>query len=204
MKYYSAAILLLFLGGCGFVAIEQPKYSIIEDDGQVQVRQYEQTLIAKTIVDKPDLESASNEGFRRIAAFIFGANTTQQKIAMTAPVTSSVERSEKIAMTAPVSTQGSSGNYVIAFTMPSAYTHETLPIPNDSSVIIEEVVGKKMAVLKYSGTWSQQRMDDKISELISWIDQKKYSPVGQPIFARYDPPFMPWFLRRNEVQIEIE
>jgi hypothetical protein len=186
------------------MSVERPKYTSLQIDGSIELRRYESTIIAKTTVESSDMDSASNQGFRRIASFIFGGNTTQKKIAMTAPVSSSEAKSEKIAMTAPVSMQGASGNYVIAFTMPASYSIETLPLPNDPRVIVEQVPAKKMAVIGYSGTWSQDRMESKKRELEAWLFQHNITCVGEPIFARYDPPWWPWFLRTNEVQFEVE
>jgi hypothetical protein len=186
------------------MSIEQPKYTQLQGEGAIEIRRYEPTIIAKTTVESSEMDSASNEGFRRIAKYIFGGNTSQGKIAMTAPVISSEAKSEKIAMTAPVSLQGTSGKYVIAFTMPSNYTMETLPKPNDPSVILEQVQGKKMAVIGYSGTWSKDRMESKQQELAAWLLQHNIKAVGEPIFARYNPPWWPWFMRTNEVQVEVE
>ncbi|MEI8135562.1 MAG: heme-binding protein [bacterium] len=186
------------------MSIEQPKFHVLEGEDNLQIRQYQPSIIAKTVVESSDMDKASNEGFRRIAKFIFGDNTAKGKIAMTAPVTSSEERSEKIAMTAPVSMQVTGGKYVIAFTMPSSYTLVTLPSPNDDRVKIEQLPGKKMAVIKYSGTWSPKRMQEKKDELLNWLREKKLKPIGEVIFARYDPPWTPWFMRTNEVQVEVE
>ena len=194
---------ILLIGGCGIVAVEQPEFAVLDVEGAIQIRQYQPSIIAKTVVASGDMDSASNEGFRRIASFIFGNNTAKRKIAMTAPVTSSEERSEKIAMTTPVSTQGVSGNFVIAFTMPSSYTLETLPQPNDERVKIEQLPAKKMAVIRFSGTWTQKHFDEKTAELQNWLSENELQPKGEIIFARYDPPWIPWFMRTNEVQIEI-
>jgi hypothetical protein len=186
------------------MAVEQPKYTLLERDGSITIRRYESTIIAKTTVETSDMDSASNEGFRRIASFIFGGNTTQGKITMTAPVISSKATSEKIAMTAPVSMQGKSGSFVVAFTMPASYTLETLPKPNDPRVIVEQMPGKRMAVISYSGAWSHEQIESKKQALEGWLVQHNIKSVGEAIFARYNPPWWPWFLRTNEVQIEVE
>ncbi len=186
------------------MAVEQPKYKVLSDDGDFHIRQNEPTIIAKTVIQTREMDRASSEGFRRIASYIFGANTSQSKIEMTAPVTATARHSEKIAMTAPVSMQGEPGSYTIAFTMPSKYTLETLPKPNDPLITIEQVPGRKMAVLKYSGTWSQERMARKTRELLDRLAKEKLRPIGEISFARYDPPWTPWFMRTNEVQIVVE
>lgn len=88
--------------------------------------------------------------------------------------------------------------------MPSKYTLETLPEPLDSRVVLRESSGALMAALTYSGTWSRERYEEKKVSLEVLIQRKGLQVVGEPIFARYDPPFKPWFLRRNEVLIPVE
>ena len=120
---------------------------------------------------------------------------------MTAPVSQST--SEKIAMTAPVSMHREGESYRITFMMPSKYTLETLPEPINPDVRLREVPAALVAAFRYSGTWSQNRYEAHRAELESWIDARGWTTVGEPIFARYDPPFIPWFLRRNEILIPL-
>lgn len=122
---------------------------------------------------------------------------------MTAPV-SQTETSEKIAMTAPVNMQQTQGKYAVSFLMPSQYTLETIPEPLDESVIIKEISAQRIAAIRYSGTWSQERYEAKKSSLEKFIETQELVPTGEPVFARYDPPFQIWFLRRNEVLIPVE
>jgi hypothetical protein len=122
---------------------------------------------------------------------------------MTAPV--SQERdSEKITMAAPVNQEKVGDKWRITFLMPSKYTMETLPLPLDSRVELKEVPGPLMASLRYSGTWSGERYEKKLAQLLELIKARGFGPVGEPVFARYNPPFMPWFLRRNEVLIPVK
>ena len=184
------------------MATEQMKYTVIEKEGDFELRQYEPHIVAETFVEG-NFENVGDEGFRRLAGYIFGKNRTKDKISMTAPVTQEA-RSEKIAMTAPVNQQSRNGRWRITFLMPSKYTLETLPEPLDSRVILREVPGTLMAALTYSGTWSRERYEEKKVSLKALIQRKGLQVVGEPIFARYDPPFKPWFLRRNEVLIPVE
>lgn len=190
------------------MALEQPKYAIIEKNGDFELRQYEPHIVAETLVEG-DFNDVGNEGFRRLAGYIFGNNRKKETISMTAPVsqeTAPVSRkiSEKIAMTAPVSQESKDGMWRITFLMPSEYTLETLPEPLNPSVVLQEVPGALMAALTYSGTWSQERYEKKKARLNSLLQQRGLHPVGEPVFARYNPPFTPWFLRRNEVLIPVE
>ena len=183
------------------MALEQPRYDVLESDGRFELRRYEPYIVAETVVDA-EFERAGNEGFRRLADYIFGNNRSQQKLAMTAPVSQTT--SEKIAMTAPVSMHRQGELYRITFMMPSKYTLETLPEPVDAEVHLREMPGGLVAAIRYSGTWSQQRYEAHRTELGPWIDAHGWTVSGEPIFARYDPPFKPWFLRRNEILIPLD
>jgi hypothetical protein len=121
---------------------------------------------------------------------------------MTAPV-SHEATSEKISMTAPVNQMRVAERYRITFLMPANYTLETLPEPLDTRVELKEVSGQLIAALRYSGTWSRDRFEQKRTRLQALMRQKGLEQAGEPIFARYNPPFMPWFLRRNEVLIPV-
>lgn len=122
---------------------------------------------------------------------------------MTAPV-SQKPASEKIAMTAPVSQTGENGRWRITFTMPSTYTLETLPTPDDDRVVLREEKEKTVAVIRYSGTWRKKRYEDHAQKLMDWISIMGWTVDGAPVWARYNPPFTPWFVRRNEILIPVE
>jgi hypothetical protein len=143
-----------------------------------------------------------NEGFRRLVEYIGGANRTQARISMTAPVVQE-PASEEIAMTAPVAQEKVGDRYRITFLMPSKYTLETLPQPTDTRIQLRAEPMRRVAAIRYSGFWSRSRYDDHERRLREWIGQRGLEPVSEPVWARYDPPFMPWFLRRNEVLIEV-
>ena len=190
----------LIAGGATAMALEQPHYEILESDGDLELRRYAPYIVAETFVTT-DFERAGNEGFRRLADYIFGNNRSQQELPMTAPVAQS--SSEKIAMTAPVNMHRQGESYRITFMMPSRYTLETLPEPVNPEVTLREVPAEDVAAMRYSGRWSQQRYEDHRAKLESWIAERGWQSAGQPILARYDPPFKPWFLRRNEVLIPL-
>jgi hypothetical protein len=122
---------------------------------------------------------------------------------MTAPVTQE-GRSEKITMTAPVNQEKAGGEWRITFLMPSAYTRENLPEPLDPKVQIKEDPGRYLAAVTYSGTWSQPRYEEHKALLIEWMGAQGLKPIGEPVWARYNPPFTPWFWRRNEILIPVE
>ena len=149
-----------------------------------------------------DFENVGNTGFRRLYDYISGKNRQKQPIAMTAPVNQE-GRSQKIAMTAPVNQVEEDNRWRITFMMPSEYSLEDLPVPLDARVRLKEDPTRLVAAVMYSGTWSKSRYEDKKSLLEDYIEKRGLKIVGKPIWARYDPPFMPWFLRRNEVLIPV-
>jgi hypothetical protein len=122
---------------------------------------------------------------------------------MTAPVSQDAG-SEKVAMTAPVSQERTDGRWRVAFVMPSEYTMDTLPQPVDPKVSLRQVPARRMAAITYSGTWSRERYEKHKALLEAFIRQRKWTPLGEPILARYNSPFTLWFLRRNEVLIPVQ
>ena len=184
------------------MAIEEADYAVVEKEGDFELRQYELFIVAETIVDG-DFSDVGNVGFRRLYDYISGNNQKKESISMTAPVTQEA-RSEKISMTAPVTQEREEGKWRITFMMPSQYTMKTLPEPLDPNVKLKQESERSVAAIRYSGTWSQKRYREKEARLFEWIEKRGFKAVGEPIFARYNPPFMPWFLRRNEVLIPVE
>jgi hypothetical protein len=183
------------------MAIEKLAYRTIERDGPFELRLIEPHVVAETFVEG-DFERVGNEGFRRLVSYIGGANRSQARISMTAPVVQE-PASEKISMTAPVAQEKVGDRYRITFLMPSNYTLETLPQPTDTRIRLRAQPMRSVAAIRYSGFWSRSRYDDHERKLREWIDERGLEPISEPVWARYDPPFMPWFLRRNEILIEL-
>lgn len=188
------------MGGCG--SVEKADYTVLAEDDRFEIRRYEPYIVAETTVDA-GFDEAGDIAFDRLYGYISGDNRTTDEIAMTAPVNQQA-RSEEIAMTTPVNQQASGDRYVVSFIMPSKYTMETLPQPNNPAVTLRRVPARTVAALRYSGSWSQQRYEDHLAKLRSLLAEKDFDPIGDPVFARYDPPFKPSFLRRNEVLIPVE
>ena len=184
------------------MAIEKAKYTVVEKEDDFEIRQYEPQIVAETFVEG-DLEEVGDEGFRRLYGYISGDNQKKQSISMTAPVGQEA-KSEKIAMTAPVGQEQKDNRWRITFLMPAEYTLETLPVPTDSRVKLVQDPGRLMAAIRYSGTWSEAGYEENKALLEEFIEKRGLIKAGEPVWARYDPPFMPWFLRRNEVMIPIE
>ena len=183
------------------MAIEKLAYQTIEQDGRLELRRIEPHVVAETFVEG-DFDSVGSAGFRRLVAYIGGANRTQAKISMTAPVVQEPD-SQKISMTAPVGQEKVGDRYRITFVMPSEYTLESLPEPTDTRIQLRAEGARTVAAIRYRGFWSRSRYDDHEQKLREWMRGRGLEPVGEPVWARYDPPFMPWFLRRNEILIEV-
>jgi hypothetical protein len=184
------------------IAVEKAKYAVLEKEDDFEIRQYDPQIVAETFV-AGNLEEVGNEGFRRLYAYISGDNKKKQSISMTAPVGQETG-SEKIAMTAPVSQEKKDDRWRITFLMPAEYTREMLPEPDDERVKLAEEPDRLMAAVKYSGTWSEEGYRKNKALLEEYIRTRGLTKAGAAVWARYDPPFMPWFLRRNEVLIPVE
>ena len=183
------------------MAIEEAEYDLVSEHGDIEVRLYSPHIVAETVVYE-DIEEAGNAAFQRLFGYITGSNTSQTDIAMTAPV-SQQQSNEEIAMTAPVGQQQLGDGWAISFMMPNTYTIETLPVPEDDRVVLRQVPSQTIAAIRYSGFWSESNYLEHKAELENWIKQSGYRINGQAIWARYNAPFTPWFLRRNEVLIPI-
>ncbi|WP_255533571.1 heme-binding protein [Polynucleobacter sp. es-MAR-4] len=188
------------------MATEEPKYVVLEKSEPFELRSYAPQIVAEVKVEG-DLDAASNQGFRLIAAYIFGKNQVSEKIAMTAPVgieSGDQNKSAKIAMTAPVGIESSGKQWTVSFVMPAEYTLASLPKPLDPQVKIREVPADQRAVINFSGFYNAEKVQEKTQALRDWMQQKNLKPAGEPQFARYNPPWTLPFMRRNEVMIRVQ
>jgi effector-binding domain-containing protein len=203
MKFKAfVAALLLLIGTQEAMAVEEASYVVLKSDGKFEVREYAPHVLAETLV-AGDLENAGGKAFQKLFGYISGENVSRKKVAMTAPV-SQVPASEKIQMTAPVGKQGVQEQWAVSFMMPKSYTLSSLPQPKDPTVVLRQVPAQKMAAVRYSGTWSEKNYSQHKSELESWVRKNGLTISGSEIWARYNAPFTPWFLRRNEVLILVK
>jgi hypothetical protein len=184
------------------MAIEEATYSVVERDGEFEIRDYAPLVLAETVV-AGSFDRAGNEAFSRLFRYISGDNRSRHKVAMTAPV-SQGSAGEKIAMTAPVEQQPAEDRWVVSFTMPASSTLETLPEPGDPQVTLRQVPARRMAALRYSGLWTESTYLRHKMELESWVRDRGLRIAGDALWARYNPPFAPWFLRRNEILVPVD
>jgi hypothetical protein len=198
---FAGALLALSVWSSRAGAVEQLPYRLVRTFDGIEVRDYRPYLVAVVTVPGP-AEAAGNQGFRILARYIFGDNQGERKIAMTAPVIQE-PRSTKIAMTAPVIESPSAGNFVLQFVMPGSYTRETLPQPRDPRIRIEEMPAARYAVIRYSGSWSSRNYRAHLEQLEHTLGAAGLKTTGDPLYARYNAPFVPWFLRRNEIWLRL-
>ena len=189
------------LFGTDAMAVEEPAFRSVLHEGAFEVRDYPALMVAEVTVSGDQKEAAS-KGFRLLAGYIFGGNKRRQSIAMTAPV-AQAPTSEKIAMTAPVTQIQSAGEWVVRFTMPSAYSMDTLPEPNDPKVHLRALPPARFAVLQFSGLARKDDVAAKTAELEKLARTHHLRAIGPASLAQYDPPWTLWFMRRNEVMIPI-
>ena len=189
------------LSGTFSRAVEQPKYQVIERYKNIEVRDYPQMIVAEVNVTG-DRNAAIQKGFRLIANYIFGNNSTSQNTEATSIVTH--KEGEKIAMTAPVTQQSEGDGWRVQFIMPANYTLETLPNPNAPEVALKRVHAGRRAVIGFSGLAGDESLIRHTAELNSFISATGLKVTSKPTYAFYNPPWTLPFLRHNEIMIDVE
>ena len=190
--------------------VEKPDYTVVKQEENFEVRKYPPVLAAEVTVQGAR-EDAIGDGFKLLADFIFGNNTKKTEIAMTAPVEQQNQQeattSENIAMTAPVEQEaadGSKGSWTVRFIMPSKYTKQTLPKPNNDKVKIKQIPAKKVAAIRFSGRNTDANLKKHEKQLAKYLEQQNLTPKSHPTYAFYNPPWILPPMRRNEVMVEVE
>ena len=188
---------------------EEPPYEVVQSHVDWEIRKYAPAIEARVSVDGP-YDQAVNNGFRLLAGYIFGKNEPNESIAMTVPVAARPTEGQQIAMTTPVSTTpntpdtvGAVQTWTIAFTMPDQWSLDTLPAPLDDRVQLVETSEQLWAVLRFSGKANARTAEKNRQVLLSALAVEGLQPSGEPVIAQYNPPWIPGFLRRNEVKIPL-
>lgn len=167
-------------------AIEEPDYAVVRKLDQVEVRQYAPHVVAEVVLNV-SADAAGNRAFPILAGYVFGRNKGEKKFAMTAPVTQAAV----------------AGGVRVQFVLPRGVTRESAPEPLDPRVQLRLVPAGQWAVIQYSGTWSQSNYDEHLSLLEATLAKAGVATHGAPVLARYNAPFTPWFLRRNEIWLAL-
>lgn len=173
------------------MAIEEPEFEVLQSNDDYEVRQYVPHIVAEVDVGGDDGDPG-RAAFRILAGYIFGDNEAETKMSMTAPVTSQAAG------------EGEQELYTYAFFMESEYTMETLPKPMDARIRLVEKPARVIAARRYSGRWSTSNYQKNESVLMAALANDGIVLAGEPYLARYNSPFTPWFMRRNELLVEIE
>jgi hypothetical protein len=202
----------LFLAGGTAMAIEEPAFEVVRETGGIEIRRYASFIVAETLVEEADSrDAASSEGFRRLFGYISGDNRAREKIEMTAPVIQAGAKQnggkgkgEKITMTVPVQQVATDTGWLVAFVLPLNFTMATAPLPADPRVSLREVAPRTVAVLRFSGRWTDANIEKHRQELLDKLEQSGARLLGDVEFAAYNAPFALPFLRRNEVMVEID
>jgi hypothetical protein len=187
----TAAIAALVLLTPEVAANEEPSYEIEARDGAFEIRHYAPYVVAETLVEG-DFKQASGQAFMRLFRYISGKNRRQLR-----------PDDPKISMTAPVTMRQVGDATRMTFMVPGKYTLETAPQPADPAVQLRGEPGGLVAVLTYSGRSTQERFLEREVELRDWLASRGLEANAEALFAGYDAPFKPWFLRRNEVLIPL-
>ncbi len=215
MKRY-ALLVLIALSPVMSQAIEEPDFTVTKKLGAVEIRQYAPYVVAEVIVNA-SADDAGNQAFPILAGYIFGKNKGEKKMAMSAPViqssapviqsTAPVIQSSappaKLEMTAPVTQAAVPGGFLVQFVLPKSVSLATAPEPLDSRVKLREMPAANWAVITYSGTWSQSNFEENLTVLRAALKTAGVATQGEPVLSRYNGPFTPWFMRRNEVWLAL-
>lgn len=182
-------------------AIEEPDFVVELQLGAVEIRRYAPYVVAQVLV-QGNAEDAGNDAFRILAGYIFGKNKGERRLAMTAPVTQA-SAPVTLPMTAPVTRSAAGSGWLVQFVLPRGVTLASAPEPLDARVQLREVAATRLAAIRYSGFWSDANYDEHLARLRHTLTEAGIAWTGEPVFSRYDPPFMPWFLRRNEIWLAL-
>lgn len=185
------------------MATEEIAHTVLKQDGDIEIRQYEDTVVAEVTVQATRRE-APGRAFRALFNYISGENEGAREIPMTTPVSQAAEGTE-IPMTAPVSQRQSGENrWTIAFYMPNDMAYEETPAPENEAITVRAVPGRTMAAIRFSGIASDANVAEHEEQLRDYLQTHDIPFTDEPLYAFYNSPMMPWFLRRNEVLFPVE
>jgi hypothetical protein len=201
-------IAVTLISGCsvfGVNTVEEARYDRLAVEDNFELRLYAPMVTAETYVEG-DFRDAGQTAFRKLFGYISGENSSTNKIAMTAPVFADANDTDKgktIDMTVPVLEQREADGWRYMFVLPAEYSLESAPLPLNDDVSLAAVPERKVAVIRFSGSWNQDTIDLKTAQLNAWIRAQHLTPSSEPRWAGYNPPWTLPFLRRNEVLIEV-
>ena len=178
-------------------AIEEPDYTVVRRLADIELRQYAAYPVAEVVVPGP-ADAAGGQAFPILAGYISGKNHGERKLAMTAPVIQAAVAAD-VVRTAPAA----SGGFVVQFVLPKGTMTASAPEPVDPRIRIREVPPEAFAVIRYSGFWSEANYREHLAKLEEALRAADLAWTGEPVYSRYDAPFVPWFMRRNEIWLRV-
>jgi hypothetical protein len=188
------------LSGTIMSQIDEPKYTLVRTDGNIEIRDYEPMIVAEVEVGGDRL-TAINKGFLMLADYIFGNNIPAQKLSMTAP--GSQQAGQKVSMQVPITEQDTGFLWKVRFVMPPNQTRETLPEPSNNDVRLISIPSKRFVVLRFSGFNRDSNIRIHQKMLFDYTEKENLASTSEPIVAHYNPPWTLPFLKRHEIMLEL-
>jgi hypothetical protein len=182
-------------------ATDEPDYRVVRKMGEIEVRNYSPYAVAEVLVSGAAAD-VGNQAFPILAGYIFGKNKGERKFEMTSPVIQTAE-STKLAMTAPVTQTATSGGFLVQFVLPKGVTAANAPEPLDVRVKLRDVQQSSVAVIRYSGFWTDANYNEHLAKLQAALRAADVAWIGEPVYSRYNAPYIPWFMRRNEIWLRL-
>lgn len=182
-------------------ATAEPEYQVVRELEGIELRQYAAYTVAEVVVAGP-AGDAGNRAFPILAGYVFGKNKGERKFAMTAPVTQAAVP-VKLEMTAPVTQSAAPGGFLVQFVLPQGVTVASAPEPLDARIQLREVPPSQVAVIRYSGFWSDSNYNEHLAKLQKALRDAGLAWTGEAVNSRYDAPYTPWFMRRNEIWLHL-
>ena len=199
------------LSGCSLFGVrsyEEAAYTVISSQEPFEMRAYGETMVAETVVRDSTYAEAGRVSHERLFGYISGENVSELEISMTAPVIAKAETlpesGEEMEMTSTVVEKEGGNTWRYQFVLPKQYTEENAPLPLNPEVKLLSIPPKKVAAIRYSGSWNESLLNEKTDLLIGWIEDNNLTAISPPRSARYDPPWTLWFLRKNEVLVDVQ
>ena len=182
-------------------ATPEPEYQIVRQIGEIEIRQYAIYAVAEVIVPGPSSDAGS-QAFPILAGYIFGKNKGDKKLAMTAPVTQAAAPT-KLEMTAPVTQSAAAQGFLVQFVLPKGVMLANAPEPTDTRVQLRDVLPRQVAVIRYSGFWTAAQNEEHLGKLQAALRTADVAWTGDPVYARFNGPMTPWFLKRHEIWLNV-
>jgi len=209
-RWLRLPVLVVVVGvGAGITALTgvvraapEPRFTVSTKVGAFEVRDYPALLVADVTIGG-DRNRAANQGFRVLASYIFGANAGGQSIPMTAPVVQARPGADVVAVDSPVRVRAAGGAWLIRFILPGDYSLQSLPKPRDPRIQLATLPPTRFAVVRFSGLARDPDVARSTADLKAFVESHHLKASGPAELARYNPPWIPWFMRRNEIWVPL-